>query len=274
MIQKERERKLLLQLLSTITHLSHRESFQYPTTKRWLFPLNVGHSMWDGERKEVSLVSVFRHRMCWGLWAEIPTCTVNTVKEWQSKHSWCTSHATRNGGTCTRVKSLQIFFEYLQTIFWSCRSEIQLTRMYAFTLKFKLMVFDLLSAVTLFTVFNFSFIHLMLCLFSFSPSYLLFLVFLCLLCCDRCVLSKKKKKNHPIEETSLGYVSTFAMISFFFASCWFISQWQCGFRRSIHWGSAAECLFLFESWVDLPDIYTSCVETCWIVAIVETYYGK
>lgn len=47
--ESERERKLLLQLLLTITYLSHRESFQYPTTKRWVFPLNVGHSIWDRE---------------------------------------------------------------------------------------------------------------------------------------------------------------------------------------------------------------------------------
>lgn len=73
---RKRERKLLLQLLLISTYLSHRESFQYPTTKQRVFPLNVGHSTWGRQRKEVSSVSVFRHRMCWGLWAEIPTFSV------------------------------------------------------------------------------------------------------------------------------------------------------------------------------------------------------
>lgn len=80
-------------LLLTIAHLSHRESFQYPTTKRWVFPLNVGHSIWasqrlrEREREEVSSVSVFRHRMCWGLWAEIPTFTARHGERVTATHA-------------------------------------------------------------------------------------------------------------------------------------------------------------------------------------------
>lgn len=171
------------------------------------------------EREEVSLVPVFRHRMCRGLWAEIPTFTVlhgeRVTAARQLVHlprsNWCTSidikiwskmyfpaESVNSFQSMSRCLNHQVLF----ILKWDSTSVVSTSDNVKLQLShFSLRVIippslhppDVVSYVFPLSVFFF-------CLYV--P------------CCDCCVSSKKL----PIEETPLGYVSRFAMISLFFAS--------------------------------------------------------
>lgn len=71
----------------TIACLSHRESFQYVTTKDF-HSVSATVCQRERETEEVCRVSVFRYRM----WAQKPGF-LRTVKEWQPRSQSYTSHA-------------------------------------------------------------------------------------------------------------------------------------------------------------------------------------
>lgn len=178
----------------------------------------------------MSLVAVFRHRMCRGLWAEIPTFAVQHSERVTATRSLCTPPTQTHHQSiyiddrnlpfsCFAPQSFSKFKAYTVTAPNPSESvkHRQTHRCTKFDFGFVFCLFSQYifwhfqpSAVTLFTVCHHSFIES----HYFPP--LLFVVSVCPLLLWLSFVRRKIKPD-PIEETSLGYVSRFAMISFFFA---------------------------------------------------------
>lgn len=191
------------------------------TTERWVFPLTVGHIQREKKREEVSLVSVFRHRMCRGLWAEIPTFAVQHSERVTATRSL--AHHPRNHWCICIDDRICVLLFYSTSLFRSLKhAPLILVRQYNTDTHIDKHEMRFLpcqyiyfwhfqpSAVTPFTVCHHSFIES----HCFPP--LLFVVPVSPLVLWLFV--RPPQKIDPIEETSLGYVSRFAMISLFFAS--------------------------------------------------------
>lgn len=55
------------------------EKVSVSTTKGWVFPLSLSAPADEREREEVRLVSLFRHRMYWGLYWVVPLCFTSVL---------------------------------------------------------------------------------------------------------------------------------------------------------------------------------------------------
>lgn len=111
-------------------------------------------------------------------------------------------------------------------------------------------------SVNIFDIFSPQLSHFSPCvIISFIQSHyfppLLFVVSVCPLLLWLFV--RRKKKPHPIEETSLGYVSRFAMISYFL--CIWLSCDCIWVTDTVTTASLSICRSVSTSRIDLPELF-------------------